>query len=85
MITKEHNIFMFLGKALLGHVISVHQASSEIDCTRKCLSNPKCASFNFEIKQSQSLSICKLNNVTVSRMSSNNKLQSRDGFAYYEP
>ncbi|XP_074610058.1 uncharacterized protein LOC141864228 isoform X2 [Acropora palmata] len=71
------------GKALSGHVISVHQASSEIACTHKCLSNPECASFNFEIQQSRSLSTCELN--AVSRMSPNNKLNSRSGFAYYEP
>ncbi|XP_044183074.1 mucin-17-like [Acropora millepora] len=71
------------GKALSGHVISVHQASSEIACTHKCLSNPKCASFNFEIQQSRSLSTCELN--VVSRTSPNNKLNSRSGFAYYEP
>ncbi|XP_067025601.1 uncharacterized protein [Acropora muricata] len=72
------------GKALSGHVISVHQASSEIACTHKCLSNPKCASFNFEIQQSpRSLSTCELN--AVSRTSPNNKLNSRNGFAYYEP
>ncbi|XP_015771825.1 PREDICTED: uncharacterized protein LOC107350111 [Acropora digitifera] len=71
------------GKALSGHVISVHQASSEIACTQKCLSNPKCASFNFEIQQSRSLSTCELN--AVSRTSPNNKLNSRNGFAYYEP
>ncbi|XP_067025600.1 aggrecan core protein-like isoform X3 [Acropora muricata] len=71
------------GKALSGHVISVHQASSEIACTHKCLSNPKCASFNFEIQQSRSLSTCELN--AVSRTSPNSKLKSRHGFAYYEP
>ena len=82
MITEEHTIFIFLGEALSGHVISVHQTSGEIHCTRKCLSNPKCASFNFEIQQSRSLSTCELN--TVSR-TSDNKLESRHGFAYYEP
>ena len=83
-VTKESTIFIFLGKALSGHVISVHQASSEIACTHKCLSNPKCASFNFEIQQSpRSLSTCELN--AVSRTSPNNKLNSRNGFAYYEP
>ena len=82
-VTKESTIFIFLGKALSGHVISVHQASSEIACTQKCLSNPKCASFNFEIQQSRSLSTCELN--AVSRTSPNNKLNSRSGFAYYEP
>ena len=61
----------------------MHQASSEIACTQKCLSNPKCASFNFEIQQSRSLSTCELN--AVSRTSRNNKLKSRHGFAYYEP
>ncbi|XP_044182732.1 LOW QUALITY PROTEIN: tetranectin-like [Acropora millepora] len=71
------------GKALSGHVISVHQASSEIACTQKCLSNPKCASFNFEIQQSRALSTCELN--AVSSTSPNNKLNSRSGFAYYEP
>ena len=59
------------------------QASSEIACTHKCLSNPKCASFNFEIQQSRSLSTCELN--AVSRTSPNKKLNSRSGFAYYEP
>ena len=59
------------------------QASSEIACTHKCLSNPKCASFNFEIQQSRSLSTCELN--AVSRTSPNSKLKSRHGFAYYEP
>ena len=59
------------------------QASSEIACTHKCLSNPKCASFNFEIQQSRSLSTCELN--AVSRTSLNSKLKSRHGFAYYEP
>ena len=82
-VTKESTIFIFLGKALSGHVISVHQASSEIACTQKCLSNPKCASFNFEIQQSRSLSTCELN--AVSRTSPNNKLINRNGFAYYEP
>ncbi|XP_067025599.1 mucin-7-like isoform X2 [Acropora muricata] len=71
------------GKALSGHVISVHQASSEIACTHKCLSNPKCASFNFELQQSRSLSTCELN--AVSRTSPYNELKSRHGFAYYEP
>ena len=61
----------------------MHQASSEIACTHKCLSNPKCASFNFEIQQSRSLSTCELN--AVSKTSPNNKLISRNGFAYYEP
>ena len=79
-VTKESTIFIFLGKALSGHVISVHEASSEIACTHKCLSNPKCASFNFEIQQSRSLSTCELN--AVSRTSPNNKLH---GYAYYEP
>ena len=83
IITEEHLILIFLGKALTGHVISVHQAISEIECTRKCLSNPKCASFNFEIPQSRFLSICQLNNVSMT--SSNNKLKRNDSFAYYEP
>ena len=61
----------------------MHQASSEIACTQKCLSNPKCASFNFEIQQSRSLSTCELN--SVSRTSPYNVLKSRAGFAYYEP
>ena len=82
MITEEHTIFIFLGETLSGHVISVHQTSGEIHCTRKCLSNPKCASFNFEIQQSRPLSTCELN--AVSR-TSDNKLESRHGFAYYEP
>ena len=82
-VTKESTIFIFLGKVLSGHVISVHEASSEIACTRKCLSNPKCASFNFEIQQSRSLSTCELN--AVSRTSPYNELKSRHGFAYYEP
>ena len=82
-VTKESTIFIFLGKALSGHVISVHQASSEIACTHKCLSNPKCASFNFEIQQSRSLSTCELN--AVSRTAPYSELKSRDGFAYYEP
>ena len=81
-ITKEQ-FFFFLGKALSGHVISVHQASTEIACTHKCLSDPKCASFNFEIQQSRSLFTCELN--AVSRTSPYNELKSRDGFAYYEP
>ena len=59
------------------------QASSEIACTKWCLSNPKCASFNFEIRQLRSLSTCELNAVT--RASPNSKLKSRHGFAYYEP
>ena len=80
---QKSTIFFFLGKTLSGHVISVHQASSEIACTHKCLSNPQCASFNFEIQQSRSLSTCELN--AVSRTSPNNKLETRDGFAYYEP
>ena len=83
MITEEHLILIFLGKALTGHVISVHQVSSEIDCTRKCLSNPKCASFNFQIPQSRFLSICELNKVSIT--SSNNKLNRNDSFAFYEP
>ena len=61
----------------------MHQASSEIACTHKCLSNPKCASVNFEIQQSRSLSTCELN--AVSRTSPYNELKSRHGFAYYEP
>ena len=61
----------------------MHQTRSELDCSHKCLSNPKCASFNFEIQQSRSLSTCELNN--VSRISSNNKLKRNDSFAYYEP
>ena len=83
MITEEHPIFIFVGEALTGYVFSVYQASSEIDCTRKCLSNPKCASFNFEIQKSRSLSICELNN--ASRVSSKNKLKRNDSLAYYEP
>ncbi|XP_015763278.1 PREDICTED: C-type lectin domain family 4 member E-like isoform X2 [Acropora digitifera] len=71
------------GKALTGHIISVHQIRNELDCGHKCLSNPKCVSFNFEIQQSRSLSTCELNN--LSRMPSDNNLQIRDGFAYYEP
>ena len=61
----------------------MHQTRSELDCSHKCLSNSKCASFNFEIQQSRSLSACELNN--VSRISSNNKLKRNDSFAYYEP
>ena len=61
----------------------MHQTRSELDCSHKCLSNPKCTSFNFEIQQSRSLSSCELNN--VSRISSNNKLKRNDSFAYYEP
>ena len=76
-------LFVLLGVALTGHIISVHQNRTGLDCSHKCLSNPKCASFNFEIQQSRSMSICELNN--VSRMSSNNKLKRRDSFAYYEP
>ena len=82
-VTEEHSIFIFLGNALTGHTISVHQTRSELDCSHKCLSNPKCASFNFEIQQSRSLSACELNN--VSRISSNDKLKRNDSFAYYEP
>ena len=82
-VTKESTIFVFLGKALSGHVISVHQASSEIACTQKCLSNPKCSSFNFEIQHSRSLSTCELN--AVPRTSPYNELKNRHGFAYYEP
>ena len=80
---KLRLLFVLLGVALTGHIMSVHQTRSELDCSHKCLSNPKCASFNFEIQESRSLSICELNN--VSRMSSNNKLKRRDSFAYYEP
>ena len=83
MVKEEHPIFIFLGKALTGHVISVQEASSEIDCTSKCLSNPNCASFNFEIQQPRPPSICELNN--VSRMYSNKTLKRNDSFAYYEP
>ena len=83
MVKEEHPIFIFLGKALTGHVISVQEASSEIDCTSKCLSNPNCASFNFEIQQPRPPSICELNN--VSRMYSNDTLKRNDSFAYYEP
>ena len=75
--------FVLLGEALTGYIILVHQTRNALDCSHKCLSNPKCASFNFEIQQSRSPSTCELNN--LSRMSSNNKFQSRDGFAYYEP
>ena len=75
--------FVLLGVALTGHIISVHQTRTELDCSHKCLLNPKCASFNFEIQQSRSLSICELNN--VSRTSFNKKLKRRDSFAYYEP
>ena len=74
--------FFLLGKALTGHIISVHQTRNVLDCSHQCLSNPACTSFNFEIQRSRSLSTCELNNVL--RTCSNNKLQSRDGFAYYE-
>lgn len=74
---------MFLGKALTDHVVAVQEASSEIDCTSKCLSNPNCASFNFEIQQPRPPSICELNNVL--RMYSNDTLKRNDSFAYYEP
>ena len=80
---KLRLLFVLLGVALTGHINSVHQTRTELDCSHKCLSNPKCASFNFEIQESRSLSICELNN--VSRMSSNNKLKRRGSFAYYEP
>ena len=83
MVKEEHPIFIFLGEALTGHVISVQEASSEIDCTSKCLSNPNCASFNFEIQQPRPPSICELNN--VSRMYYNKTLKRNDSFAYYEP
>ena len=73
---------VLLGKALTGYIISVHQTRNELDCSHQCLSNPTCTSFNFEIQRLRSLSTCELNNVL--RTSSNNKLQSRDGFAYYE-
>ena len=72
-----------LGEVLTGHIISVHQTRNELDCSHKCLSNPECASFNFEIQQSRSLSTCELNN--VSSIFSNNKLKRKDSFAYYEP
>ncbi|KAK2553987.1 hypothetical protein P5673_024693 [Acropora cervicornis] len=70
------------GEALTGHIISVHQTRNVLECGHKCLSNPECASFNFEIQESRSLSICELNN--VSSISSNNKLKRKDSFAYYE-
>ncbi|XP_015751197.1 PREDICTED: tetranectin-like isoform X2 [Acropora digitifera] len=71
------------GVVLTGHIISVHQTRNVLDCTHKCLSNPECASFNFEIQQSRFLSICELNN--VSSISSNHKLKRKDSFVYYEP
>ncbi|XP_068713668.1 aggrecan core protein-like [Montipora foliosa] len=71
------------GEALNGHVISVHQVRSELACAHKCLSNHKCASVNFEAQSARSLRTCELN--AVSRTSSDKTLQSRDGFAYYEP
>ncbi|XP_074609501.1 uncharacterized protein LOC141863724 [Acropora palmata] len=71
------------GEVLTGHIISVHQTRNVLECSHKCLSNPECASFNFEIQQSRSLSTCELNN--VSSISSNNKLKRKDSFAYYEP
>jgi len=71
------------GEALTGHIISVHQTRNVLECGHKCLSNPECASFNFEIQESRFLSICELNN--VSSISSNNKLKRKDSFAYYEP
>ena len=83
-VTEEHPIFVFLlGEALAGYTIAVHHTRSELDCSYKYLSNPKCASFNFEIQQSRSLSTCELNN--VSTIYSNNKLKRNDSFAYYEP
>ncbi|XP_068711127.1 uncharacterized protein [Montipora foliosa] len=71
------------GEALNGHVISVHQVRSELACAHKCHSNHKCASLNFEAQSARSLRTCELN--AVSRTSSDKTLQSRDGFAYYEP
>ncbi|XP_074609875.1 uncharacterized protein LOC141864040 [Acropora palmata] len=71
------------GEVLTGHIISVHQTRNELDCSHKCLSNPECASFNFEIQQSRSLSICELNN--ASSISSNSKLKRKESFVYYEP
>ena len=75
--------FVLLGVVLTGHIISVHQTRNVLDCTHKCLSNPECASFNFEIQKSRFLSICELNN--VSSISSNHKLKRKDSFVYYEP
>ena len=79
---KLRLLFVLLGVALAGHIISVHQNRNELDCSHKCLSNPKCASFNFEIQQSRYLSTCELNN--ASRICSNNKFKRNDSFAYYE-
>ncbi|XP_029204848.2 C-type lectin domain family 4 member D-like [Acropora millepora] len=71
------------GEALTGHIISLHQTRSELDCAHKCLLNSKCASLNFEFQSSRTLSTCETNGML--RTSSTIKLQSRDGFAYYEP
>ena len=76
-------LFVLLGVTLTGHTISVHQTRSELDCAHKCHSNSNCASFNFEFQSSRTLSTCEING--MSRTLSGPKLQSRDGFAYYEP
>ncbi|XP_068759772.1 uncharacterized protein [Montipora capricornis] len=71
------------GEALSGQVILVHQVSSELDCAQKCLLSTKCASYNFEVHCSRSSCTCELN--AVSKTSSGDALQRREGFAYYEP
>lgn len=71
------------GEALSGHIILVHQVSSELDCAQKCLLSTKCASYNFEVHSARSLCTCELN--AVSNTSSGDALQRREGFAYYEP
>lgn len=76
-------ILILSGEALTGHIISLHQTRSELDCAHKCLLNSKCASLNFEFQSSRTLSTCEING--MSRASSTIKLQRRDGFAYYEP
>ena len=69
--------------ALDGHVISAYLVHSELDCLHKCLLNPKCLSFNFQLLTADSRHVCELNDAT--RLSSAHGLKFCDGCSYLEP
>ena len=75
---------MFSSDAVLnGHVLSVYQVFSEMECLQRCLSYDQCMSFNFERQTSALRRDCELN--ALSTELSGDALEIRIGFSYYEP
>ena len=84
MLTKAYftvfPLFGIIGSVLAGHVISKSHVSSRIDCTFECLSDQRCALYNYEEGDGE-LHDCELNSESKETKPLN--LIVKPGYSYY--